>query len=410
MGQPEVMSDDHCATVSLPHGYQRSDVIRILNQIAPALGLNGGVLRTLMNMIHTTRPQDWVDGKTGPWCFREQTKIADAVGQTSRTIRNHEAALVARGLVAKTVGGDGSRGRFGKGAAALGISFEPLVRRFGEFAALASAMEERSMAREIARRSLSAGRRELNRLIALAAEREYCSQPVLDALSLRDSLPRRYDDIETEALEAHIKAVDKAVASLQKTPLGRQNFSGAPEKNDRPHIQATTDTQVSCNGLANLERSACEQDEDISEPSPSAEAVVCLENKCGADQAARNKKITESFSQKQLYAMATPAMQLYLDVRQSDPAKLCQHDFVQAAIAMLRELGIHPTAWDDAVETMGDFAAALCVLVVDANMTHPVKPIRSPGATLRAFARLASKGKLNLFGSLMGLKSRTIKH
>ena len=55
---------------------------------------------------------------------------------------------------------------------------------------------------------------------------------------------------------------------------------------------------------------------------------------------------------------------------------------------------------------MGDLGAALAVLVIEARRHEPEKPIRNPGGSLRAFARLAQTGQLNLMGSLIGLMSR----
>lgn len=55
---------------------------------------------------------------------------------------------------------------------------------------------------------------------------------------------------------------------------------------------------------------------------------------------------------------------------------------------------------------MGAVPAALSVLVIDANRSHPVVPVRSPGGLLRTFTRLHQQGRLNLSGSLIGLVER----
>jgi replication initiation protein RepC len=104
--------------------------------------------------------------------------------------------------------------------------------------------------------------------------------------------------------------------------------------------------------------------------------------------------------------MASDDMRLYIDVVRREGARLTPHDFVQASIALLPALGCDPRLWDRASEALGDFGAALAVLVIDANRTHPQCPIRSPGASLRGFIRLAEAGRLNLAGSLIGLHRR----
>jgi replication initiation protein RepC len=81
-------------------------------------------------------------------------------------------------------------------------------------------------------------------------------------------------------------------------------------------------------------------------------------------------------------------------------------DFTLAAIRRLPELGVNPSAWEEAAEAMGDEAATLAVLVIDANRDHPTAPVRKPGGLLRAMARRQRAGELNLLGSLIGLMER----
>lgn len=83
-----------------------------------------------------------------------------------------------------------------------------------------------------------------------------------------------------------------------------------------------------------------------------------------------------------------------------------ERDFILAAIDLTPELGINGSAWKAAVAQMGDITAALCLLVIDANRTHPVTPVLNPGGLLRAMTRRHAKGQLNLYGSLKGLTER----
>ena len=79
---------------------------------------------------------------------------------------------------------------------------------------------------------------------------------------------------------------------------------------------------------------------------------------------------------------------------------------VRAAVQMLRELGINDDAWNEAVTVMGQIRAAVSVLIIDANRSHPITPIHKPGGALRAFSRRDLSGQLNLDGSLIGLLGR----
>ena len=77
-----------------------------------------------------------------------------------------------------------------------------------------------------------------------------------------------------------------------------------------------------------------------------------------------------------------------------------------AATAVLRPLGIHISAWKDAVEMIGEERAALCVLVTDAKHRlpddHP-KHVRSPGGYLRMMSKKDRVGELNVERSIFGL-------
>ena len=77
-----------------------------------------------------------------------------------------------------------------------------------------------------------------------------------------------------------------------------------------------------------------------------------------------------------------------------------------AATAVLRPLGIHPSAWKDAVGMIGTERAALCVLITDAKHRlpddHP-KHVRSPGGYLRMMSKKNRVGEVNVERSIFGL-------
>ncbi|WP_368040317.1 hypothetical protein [Ruegeria atlantica] len=58
---------------------------------------------------------------------------------------------------------------------------------------------------------------------------------------------------------------------------------------------------------------------------------------------------------------------------------------------------------------MGDFAAALCVLIIDNNVDHPDTPIQSPGGVLRAMTARHQAGQLRLNQSLIAIRKRKRK-
>jgi replication initiation protein RepC len=93
-------------------------------------------------------------------------------------------------------------------------------------------------------------------------------------------------------------------------------------------------------------------------------------------------------------------------ISQGDRPNLDERDFINAAIDRLQPLGIHPTAYRDATDQMGEIEAMLCVLLIDRNRFHPVTPVLSPGGALRAMTRRHAHGDLHLLQSLFGLMKR----
>ena len=81
-------------------------------------------------------------------------------------------------------------------------------------------------------------------------------------------------------------------------------------------------------------------------------------------------------------------------------------DLVDAAGARRREIRIHACAWHEARRVMGDYGAALAVIVIDRNLNHPETPIRSPGGVLRAMSDRARAGALYLHRSVYGILDR----
>lgn len=391
----------------LPGRYQRGDVIRIVTSVAPRLGLGAGALRALLTMIHTTRAADWTGGTCTPTCYREQTKVAQSAGVTTRTMRNNEAVLERLGLVEKIVGADGSRGRFCHGEIVHGISFRPLIERFSELAAMADEIEALTAQIEVFRRKCTAARRAFTRALSelLDASAKHPDIPAL--LALKAGLPRRYDGLGLDELAGLFDTLDNAVRTLHDLLNGSPESTDTPEIICRPHIQATTEPDLeSCSGSTADNRPARKRAAPNTYVAAPVGATNCRENKDEGNRRGHKPELTETFSPRQLYWMASEDMRMYLDAVCASPHRLTAYDFTQAAISILPALGVNPSAWDEAAETMGDLAAALSVLVIDANRHHPERPIHSPGGALRAFARLAASGRLNLHGSLIGLKQR----
>lgn len=107
-----------------------------------------------------------------------------------------------------------------------------------------------------------------------------------------------------------------------------------------------------------------------------------------------------------LFALSSEEMKLYISHHQGNREHPTAMDFIQASIDRLAELGINKSAYNAAIEQMGDMATALCILIIDRNRFHPETPIINPGGVLRAMTQRHAAGKLNIVGSLIGLSER----
>ncbi|MCE6967545.1 replication initiation protein RepC [Cereibacter sphaeroides] len=389
----------------LPKGMQRGDVERLLVICAPRLGLTSSQLHVLLVMIHHTRPEDWTSTERDPFCFAAQSAIADDLDLSPRALRTIERQLEDLGLLSRDTGAGGQRGKWGDFA--LGHNFAPLIERVPDIVALDA---QRGVARQraqILRRQLSALRRQLReaieRLLAAAPK-----NPMLPALLVAmAALPRRYADLPLGRLEAIRSDLEVLHRKAREALADAEEDTGRSEASHRPHIQDTShDDFCTCSGSPATTRSGGKPPETTSGVSTPHGAETCIENKDGGYRSPHKPDLLTSFSPRMLYHAASEDFRLYLDGYKCGSLP-DESTFVQAAIAILPDLGVNLSAWDEARDSMGDLAAALSVLVIDANRFHPARPIHSPGGALRAFTRKARAGTLNLAGSLIGLVGRS---
>ena len=233
------------------------------------------------------------------------------------------------------------------------------------------------------------------------------AHPALPAyLQALRAAPRRYEGLDLAALDLAFQALDRVARDALAELDWQQSSSAMPEENVRPPYEDTTeDNPEICSGNEE-QRSVVEPEPQTAQPARPLYTSICPTRSTGKEGTSPSGPALGLFDPGQLYQMASDDMRLYIDAVRRDGARLTPHDFVQASIALLPALGCDPRLWDRAAEALGDFGAALAVVVIDANRSHPQCPIRSPGASLRGFVRLAEAGRLNLAGSLIGLHRR----
>ena len=124
----------------------REEWLRLVEGIAPRLGLGDKALRALRVIVTACRWTDFADGGAPPVCFRQQQRLAEAIGVTPGHFRKLEARLEAAGLIERRTCENGHRGRLapGPGAPVAGLSLAPLLAGLPRWRAI-----ERAMAAEV---------------------------------------------------------------------------------------------------------------------------------------------------------------------------------------------------------------------------------------------------------------------
>lgn len=391
----------------LPNGMTFNHVVELIErQARRAFGIGLARRDALLRMMRSTSTDDWVNPGRDPVCYRAQQDIAAELGITDRALRIHERALEAIGLVEIDTGADGRRsGVELSGGRRLGINFRPLIERLGLLIEIDSRHREEAKRMQALRLECSALKRDVRRSIEALIELNPKHPDLPEILRTFAAWPRRYAGFRSiEALEQHLSEAQETCDQLMDILSCRQDSSGVKES-QIPAIKNTTlKNSVICSGSSAHSMTARKRADDNSntgEPIGSPEHLE--KDNCGPGQG-RKPKLTETFTPRELYLMASDDMRLYLDAFAGSDRYLEDWHFIKAAISLLPDLGVHPSAWEEAAETIGNLAAALTVLVIDANRFRTVEPVRQPGAMLRAMTRIARRGGLNLHGSLISLK------
>ena len=381
---------------SLPSGMERSDLERLLTRSGDALGLSSATLRILLVMIQFTRPSDWTSGHAAPVCFAQQTLVAETCRRSTRAVRSAEQKLCDSGIIIRRIGNGGSRGRWGDFT--QGLDFSPLIAQASDLVRLDTERAAVAKKRTVLRKQISAARRMVRAVLVDLFALDPTNGRLPELQHKVGAWARRYDALPVPALAALLKQTESLYRAASAELAAQSETSGLLDENDRPLQEQIEDQTCSCNPepIAPAEKpKGCHQ----------AQPEECLEQ--GTQLvAALDPKALASFTPRNLYQAASPEFRLYLD-GYSTAYGLDPLTFTKAAISRCDDLRISGAAWAEAAATMGDFAAALAVLVIDARITDPVRPVHSPGGTLRAFIRHSRAGTLNLAGSLIGLIGRT---
>lgn len=390
---------------TLPQGHQRFSVEQLLIELAPALGLRGGRLHALLYMMKQTAPGDWTRPDREPVYFAPQDQTAEALNKTRRALYDDEAALEAAGLIEKRVKGNGSRSPFG----GCGIVFSRLIALVPDLMHLKEQVAAERLRRKEMRNRRSTYVRHIKRHLRDATDFSLAHPRLLSIIEGFDAWPEaaRLANMQIEALEHHVTEAQALCTTLDDFFETRRDSTAKAAENFPCFIQENNQDNLSVICNANVDKGSAGKPAHTelicSEPIGPED---CLENKCGAESAERNTQFITQLTPERIFKLASSDMQAYILACQGEIPTLRELHIIDATTRIIHPLGINHDAWIKAVNLMGDVGAALCVLLIDANRSHPTTPVRNPGGALRAMTARHKTGKLNLVGSLIGLARR----
>jgi replication initiation protein RepC len=394
---------------ALPEGYDRERFLTVLRRVADRLPtpVSAPALATFIHMASLSDKRAWTSAAAEPCCYMAQTEIAATRDQqvSPSRVRAHEAELVAAGLIDKRTMGNGARSGF----SGRGIYFTPAIARAAEFIALCEAAEAERQAAARLRALRSTHLRHLKSALAELAEIAPGHPHIAAAATAMGQWPST-DALHSMSLEALIRHESEADSLCRQTLeilSDPSDSSGRPHENERSYIQVTTqDPNIeTCNASVPNRSEGKPSQVDTLGTSPDG-AAHCLEKNDAPSSSQHKSEFLEKLGPQRLFDLASPDMQLHLEIRRIRHGSLVFHDFVIAAQARLPELGINSSAWREAVAVMGEDTATMCVLILDANRDMPGLPVRNPGGYLRGMTRASQAGTLNIIGSLIGLSER----
>lgn len=301
-----------------------------------------------------------------------------AHGMAGSTLRRHLGALVEAGLIIRRDSANGKRfarkNDSGEVESAFGFDLSPLLARAEEIAMMAQDVAAARSKFRKAKENLTICRRDVRKLISTAIEEDVEGDwaAIEDLyINLIGSLPRNPTIEEVEGVLDGMELLKEEVVN-RLISKEKSNFMGGNDAQIERHIQ-NSKTQL------HIEF----------EPSSENEQEVKVE--------LIRRASTNSLKAFPLGLVLKACPQI---VDYSSGAGIAGwRDLMTAAVLARSMLGISPSAYQDACETMGaeNAAVAVACILERANM------IKSPGGYLRDLTQRTQRGEFSLGPMLMAL-------
>lgn len=358
-------------------------VFRAICEAKERLGLTDRALAVL-NALLSFHPETALSGDNLVVFPSNEQLMLRAHGMPPATLRRCLAALVDAGVIVRRDSPNGKRyarkGRDGAIAQAFGFDLSPLPARAAEFEALAEGVRAEQRALKLARERITLCRRDIAKMIATGIEEGVPTGGAGEGgwaelharyRTIVGRIPRRATLAELEPVADELSRLADRILNLLESHVKTSN-SSANESQDERHIQNSNPKPKTKSEPASKEAAA---------PAPQPPAP----------------KAAETVFPLGMVLDACPDIADY-----ARGGIVNWRDLVATAVLVCTILGVSPSAWEEAVEVMGERQAATVV----AAILQRGEAISSAGGYLRELTRKAQAGQFTLGPMLMALIGR----
>jgi replication initiation protein RepC len=342
---------------------------------------------TVLNALLTCIPDTVLTPGKDLIVFPSNLSLSERThGMAATTLRRHLFALVSSGLIIRRDSPNGKRyaRRSSDGSVdqAFGFDLTPIVARADEFERLAEQVRQARRAAALARERVTILRRDIAKMIAIGVEEGASGDWVSlhrAFVALSGRLPRVITPALVEPLVLQLEALAVEVGKLLDSHLSAQKSDGNDSHSGAHYQNSNTEP------LTELEpsfRGSRGQSPEV--PQPSTPGV--------------GRPIAFPLG---LILKACPDI---ADYARGGIANW--NDLVATAGLVRTVLGVSPSAWDEAVEAMGEADAAVTIAAILQRSTE----INSAGGYLRGLTTKARAGNYSIGPIVMSLlRRRTAK-
>lgn len=381
---------------------------RALCEARVRLGVTDRAL-ALLNALLTFYPKADLSNAHGLVVFPSNAQLsARAHGMAEQTIRRHLAVLVDAGLISRKDSANGKRyaRRDGEGMidAAFGFSLAPLLARADEIEAMAAAAIAERVAFQRLKEQLTICRRDVAKLIAMAIEEGAAgdwSTHHARFRSIVERFPRTPTAMQVAACLDEMELLRDGIVNILEMQIKTPNPSGNDLQTER-HIQNSKPESIPESEPC-FEKKQGENSESDPQPFGKSDRVQQIAKGVGEERqpvavgSAREAAAPITIRPFPL-GMVLRACPQIADYGPNGGIGSWR-DLMAAAVVVRSFLGVSPSAYQDACETMGPENAAAVIAYILERGGH----INSAGGYLRDLTRRTSRGEFSLGPLLMSL-------